>query len=350
MENQAKNANQEEKGEFSFYQALKEMLTSVNSRSWNIISARYGLDRSQSKTLEGIGREHKITRERVRQIIQEIFKKVKAQKDSSNLHKVRDEIRFTIDRKNGIIEEQELVAFAGKGKKEEEAAIRFFLECLENIVVHKKEKEIKKSFAHSDFSFNDWRKIKNLAKDILEKEKTPLLGNDLHKKVKSLADLEIDAEKLYHWLSVSEELKKNPFGKWGIAAWEEITPRNTREKAYLILKEAGEPLHFTKIAELIDKYKLSKKKTHRQTVHNELIKDNRFVLVGRGTYGLAEWGYKTGTVREILEEILKKSGRPMKREEIINEVLKERQVKKSTVLINLNNFFARAGKGEYSLK
>ena len=109
--------------------------------------------------------------------------------------------------------------------------------------------------------------------------------------------------------------------------------------------------HARKIADLIDNYGLQKKKkSHPQTVHNELIKDKRFVLVGRGIYALSDWGYKKGTVKEVIEEILVKSGKPLTREEILLEVLKIRQVKKSTVIINLNTFFARVGKNAYTVK
>jgi len=85
-------------------------------------------------------------------------------------------------------------------------------------------------------------------------------------------------------------------------------------------------------------------------VHNELIKDKRFVLVGRGTYALVEWGFRRGTVRDVVEEILRERGVPMKRNELVSEVLKVRDVKASTVVINLNAFFARTPDGLYFLR
>ena len=152
-------------------------------------------------------------------------------------------------------------------------------------------------------------------------------------------------------LAVSREIKQNVFGKWGLAGWSDIKPRGTREKAYLVLKTADKPLHFREIADLIDSYGLQKKKkSHPQTVHNELIKDKRFVLVGRGIYALSDWGYKRGTVKEVITEILRASDKPLSREEVLEKVLQIRQVKKSTVIINLNTFFARIGKNAYTVK
>jgi hypothetical protein len=40
-------------------------------------------------------------------------------------------------------------------------------------------------------------------------------------------------------------------------------------------------------------------------VHNELIRNKDFVLVGRGIYALKEWGYEPGTVSHVIEAILK---------------------------------------------
>jgi DNA-directed RNA polymerase delta subunit len=127
--------------------------------------------------------------------------------------------------------------------------------------------------------------------------------------------------------------------------WTEISPKGTREKVYLVLKEHQKPLHFIEIAKTIDKFKLGKRKAHPQTVHNELIKDERFILIGRGIYALSEWGYFQGTIKEVIESILEKNKKPMDKNQIIEEVLKIRKVKKTTIMINLNNknYFKREG-------
>jgi DNA-directed RNA polymerase delta subunit len=152
-------------------------------------------------------------------------------------------------------------------------------------------------------------------------------------------------------LEVMAGFAKNAFDKWGLFDWKEINPKGTREKIYIVLKERNKPLHFVEIAEHIDKYQLSKKKAHPQTVHNELIKDDRFVLIGRGIYALKEWGYQEGTVKDILKDILKKSKKPLTKDEILEQVFKMRKVKKSTVMINLNNsLHFMKEKNQYSIK
>ena len=94
---------------------------------------------------------------------------------------------------------------------------------------------------------------------------------------------------LYSLMQAVKNLEQNKYGEWGLANWEEIKPKTVNDKIYLILKHEGKPLHFTEIAKKINEMKFDKKNANAATVHNELILDDRYVLVNRGTYGLKEW-------------------------------------------------------------
>jgi hypothetical protein len=136
-------------------------------------------------------------------------------------------------------------------------------------------------------------------------------------------------------LQIAKSIDKNIFGEIGLSYWPEISPQGVKDRAYLMLKKEGEPKHFTAITELINKI-FSDRPAYTQTVHNELIKDARFVLVGRGTYALIEWGYEPGTVEEVIEKILSESKKPLSRKEIIDLVLTKRQVRPNTIVLNLH--------------
>ena len=84
------------------------------------------------------------------------------------------------------------------------------------------------------------------------------------------------------------------------------------------------------------------------TTHNELIKDPRFVLIGRGLYALAEWGYAPGVVRDVIRDLIVAEG-PLKKEEVVERVKKARFVKENTIAVNLNNprYFKREKDGRY---
>ncbi|EKE19780.1 MAG: sigma-70 region 4 protein [uncultured bacterium] len=349
LSNQAGKQASTEKLLFSV--ALKQIIADFPERAQEIIFNRWGVFNSHALTLEEIGKKHNITRERVRQVIREVLKKVREKKDDEIFFQIRENIVLALRENGGIMEEKKLLSALGKENQSEKAAASFFLECVDGVLANEVKGELFFSFSLKDFNLDSWRAVKNSVVEILKVQKKPLSIEELFKLAKAQnKDLNLSQEIFTHFLEVSEEIKQNTFGKWGIAKWKEISPKGTREKAYLILKEAEKPLHFRDIAKKIDQYHLNKKKTHAQTVHNELIKDKNFVLVGRGIYALVEWGYEKGTVKDVIEEILKKSDKPLGREEILTKVLEIRHVKKSTIVINLNNYFAKSKTGTYTIK
>lgn len=345
MENKA--LNKENKG--SFQAILEKIVFDVPTRSQEILKGRYGIVGEQPKTLEEIGRENRITRERVRQIIKEALKKIKAKSDSEHMEEAKKKIEFTIKQNSGIIKEEDILDKLGGNDPKERNTVKFLLECLDGISAKEMEDELERSHFVDGFDFIEWKNVKDEAKKILEEEKEAIHSEDLFAKFSKKVD-SADKKIFFDFLGSSREIKKNSFGKWGLSHWSDINPKVAWQRAYVILKETGEPLHFKKITQLIDKHNLNKKKTHPQTIHNELIKNEQFVLVGRGVYALTEWGYKKGTVKDVLEEILKGSEKPMGRNEILDRISKIRQVKKSTILINLNNFFEKVEKDKYTLR
>jgi hypothetical protein len=152
-------------------------------------------------------------------------------------------------------------------------------------------------------------------------------------------------------LRVSARLGMDNKGGWGLVSWPLIVPRRIRDKVFLILEEAGKPLHFEDITKLIGQKFTNDRKVLSRTVHNELISDERFVLVGRGIYALSAWGYAPGVVSDVVKEVLQQAGHPMKIGDIVEEVLKRRQVKRNTIIANLQNraLFTKVAKATYDL-
>lgn len=163
----------------------------------------------------------------------------------------------------------------------------------------------------------------------------------------------IDEQTLNSYLEISKKIQQASDGRLGLAEWPEIKPRGVKDKAFLVFKKHQKPLHFREITKLIDQmdFNSENKKTHAQTVHNELIKDARFVLVGRGTYALSEWGYVPGTIKDVIARVLKEK-QGASQEEVVKEVLNQRLVAKNTVMINLNNkkYFQKDAAGKYFIR
>jgi hypothetical protein len=166
--------------------------------------------------------------------------------------------------------------------------------------------------------------------------------------VKDVSEKYKNDEVLKRWLRISKKIDKNPLGEWGVSHSPNIRAKGIRDYAFLAMRRHGSPIHFKDIAKIITD--LFDKKAHPATTHNELIKDPRFVLVGRGLYALSEWGYLSGVVKDFIVKVLHKNG-PMTKDQIIDKVMKERYVKENTILVNLHNskYFKKAKDGKYSL-
>jgi len=162
---------------------------------------------------------------------------------------------------------------------------------------------------------------------------------------------ELNDKVILNFLDLAHKIEKNVFDEWGLVQWKQIVPKDVGDKAYLVLKQHGKPEHYSKITELINDSKFDNRTAYKETVHNELIKDNRFILVGRGIYALSEWGYKPGVVADVIREILNSSQKPLPKDRIIEEVLKRRHVKRNTILVGLSNkkLFKKVEKNLYAL-
>lgn len=304
-------------------------------------------------TLEEIGQTYGITRERIRQIVSGLLRDVRGKRYTSPLEEVAKKIEWTLKKRNGILGREAFFRAVAKESARERGAVRFFLAVLSDRFLVRETDVLAPSVVLSDFDMSRWQSVNDAAVRFFSDRGSVLSEVEFLKKLKKDPSCKgLNEEELLNLLSVSRSVRKNPFGEWGLPEWSDICPRGTRERAYLVVRSEKKPLHFREIAQRIDAKGLQKsgRVTHPQTVHNELIKDKRFVLVGRGTYALVEWGYRRGTVREVIKGIFEDRKKPVSRREIVSEVLKVRDVKESTIVINLNAFFAKVGNDSYFLK
>ncbi len=331
-------------------QVSKRLVQGLPERSRDVLVSRFGLGaKSRSETLDAIGKRYGITRERVRQIENHAIKLIQESaalaKETASFGSLENALREL----GGILPEKMILdEFA---KDEEAKNHLYFLLVVGKPFTMAKETE--------DFKAR-WNVDVDLAKSVEDALK------QVHNNVKPSEVLTEDKlvehvmtclakvnskyrskDTVRRWLELSNCLMRNPLGEWGKADAPGIRVKNIRDHAYLALKRHGSPMHFREVAKAIEK--LFGKKAHEATTHNELIKDSRFVLVGRGIYALKEWGYRAGPVVEIIKHILKEAG-PLTREEIMKRVSKERYVKPNTIVVNLQNpAFVKSG-GKYSLK
>lgn len=332
------------------HKAAKDILATIErEREREIIARRFGLyDRKE--TLEQIGELLGITRERVRQLEKVVLTKLKS--DSAklpNIAAIETLLDETLGKLGKVATVKNLTArILDTPKREDNSHIAFLAELASNVSVLGENDDFYQSVTLNDhLSVSDLKaKVAQLVKDI-KKHGQPLTAEELLPMTKGVSTPEEAAAVA----SVSKHLASLK-GIWGHIKWPLVNPRNIRDKIYVILQEGGKPLHFNEIAEAIKDSDFKRKDVTVQAIHNELIKDKRFVLIGRGIYALNEWGYAQGTVSDIITKVLKASGEPLHRDEIVKRVLKDRQVKETTILLNLQSKpqFVRTAKATYTYK
>ncbi len=332
-------------------QVTKKLLGALPDRARDVLEKRYGLSKDGSTfTLEAIGQTYGITRERVRQIENHGIQSIQKSDVYSEFEAIFDELHQVIDSLGGgLIAEHILL-----DEITTDPILRnhiYFLLVVGNPFYRSKENP---GYAHRWYTE---KKIAEHVETALKNVHQSLKRDELITEEEILARfrdelIEIadnhDDVVLKRWLEISKKIARNPLGEWGNADSPNVRVKGIRDYAYLVVKRHGSPMHFKEVAAAIED--LFNKKAHTATTHNELIKDDRFVLVGRGLYALTEWGYSAGVVKDVLRDILEKYG-PLSREEIIDKVRKERYVKDNTIVVNLQdgNIFKRLSNGQYTL-
>lgn len=330
----------------------------LSSRNRDIISRRFGLNNGRTETLESIGRTYKITRERVRQIEDYVLKNLRIALTGGAGAKVQpyfDFVASLLGEHGGFMTEEHLFDnFSGQTRQNVSNASLTFLLFLSTDFGKKSESDNSRAVWHlNNGSQEALSEVIASTVSALEDKKALCSKENLYDLYKAKAKGRIGSSPAFlSAINISKQIDKNIFGEYGLVSWPEIKPRGVRDRAYLILKRENKPKHFREITSLINVASFAPKKANVQTVHNELIKDSRFVLVGRGIYGLMEWGYKSGTVKDVLVDILKESSRPLSKSELVAKVLSSRYVKENTVLLNLQDSktFHKKVDGTYSLR
>jgi len=330
-------------------QSVKNLVSVLSDKGRDVIVKRYGLGKeSKRMTLDAIGKLYGITRERVRQIENHSIEVIRKSKKYADEKSVFEELEKIIRSLGGVVVEQDLLDYISKDK-EIQNQVNFLLVIGHPFTKMKEDDDFKhRWFIDEDLAKKIHGALKKLYENIGDDE---LVSEQEMVKtflgyIENISEEYRKEEVAKRWLCLSKGICRNPLGEWGKASSQNVNTKGMRDYAYLILRKHGSPIHFREVAKAITA--VFNKKAHVATTHNELIKDPRFVLVGRGLYALKEWGYMDGVVKDVISKLVEKYG-PMTKDEIIAKVLKERYVKENTIVINLQNkkCFRKNKEGKY---
>ncbi len=332
--------------QFNYQKICSTLVNSLPEKQKEVLQRRFGLTGINKETLQKIGSDFCVTRERVRQIEKDALQRLQKYQEDKTIQIMFTHFKEYLKAQGRIKKEDVLLADLGEGNFQNQV---YFLLVLGD--------EFNR-FSEDDDVFAFWACEKEPAHAV--KEFLQKAFQKLSQAKRCLAESEI-VEKEYSVdfclsaIEISKKIDKSPLGSFGLTAWRDVKPKGVRDGAFLVLKKFQKPLHFRQIANLFSEFDNEFFKTRKalpQTVHNELIRDPRFVLVGRGIYGLKEWGYKPGTVKDVIIDVLKSSASPLSKDVIIKQVLSQRLVKPTTILLSLNDkkYFNRDSVGKYFVR
>ncbi|HNP75274.1 MAG TPA: sigma factor-like helix-turn-helix DNA-binding protein [bacterium] len=369
-----KNQFQDSISGFNPKEVLDSLFFKLSDKERDVIARRFGLVGDRRYTLEEIGKHYGITRERVRQIENLSIRKLRELEDYRD--KIRDTEKIVaqlLEQYGGVMEESfflENVLNYLEAQEDNANALLFLAEYIfsDNVSKIRQDREFNNLWKVSSTNIDSLKEVISEMVRVIEANQKPIILEELLTRFKNsdyyqanrekflaatsfLEATEEDIDKILEsYLRSSRKIKQNLFNEWGLVSWGTVQPKKINDKIYIVLKKAGKPLHFTEIANLINETKFDEKIAFPPTVHNELILDDKYVLVGRGIYALKEWGYKPGNVADVIVDVLKEKG-PMTKDGIIEAVLDQRNVKKSTVYLSLmnSNKIKKNEQGKYAL-
>jgi hypothetical protein len=329
--------------------ATDVLATIEREREREIVARRFGLfDRKE--TLEQIGEMLGITRERVRQLEKAVVSRLRTTAEQGGLPHIADfqtRLMDLMKESGGVARISELTAkLSDTPNREEQARVAFLSQLSPELSVVQEDDNF--YYSAGIKSVFDEKALKARVTSLIETIKQ--IGEPQTIEQIAKAASIADPKQAAALASTSKHLATLN-GRWGLIKWPMVNPKNIRDKIYVILKENGKHMHFNEIAAAIKDSDFKRKDVTTQAIHNELIKDKRFVLIGRGIYALKEWGYEKGTVADIISEVLREANEPLHRDEIVKRVLKSRFVKETTILLNLQGKpqFKRVAKATYAL-
>lgn len=334
---------------------IEDMFMVLTSKEKEVIIKRFSLDNKPKQTLEKIGQAFSVTRERIRQIEKIALGKLRRTVENTKLSSINKIAKEIVTKSGGVYLEDKLVSEVlnriTSSQQVDGNIVKLALNINPELICMEKTNVFKPFWRLSSVPLEVIKNIIETGLSILTKK------GDVMPDAAVIEEITAQLEKVKKYepslitssLETDKRMKRVKEG-FGLISWRHINPRSIRDKAYIVLKKSTAPLHFVEIANKIAESGFDKKVVTTQAVHNELIRYDQFVLVGRGLYALKEWGYKKGTVADVIEDLLRKKS-PMTKQEIIQGVLKQRQVKKGTISLNLqkNPHFVRVGRAVYKL-
>ncbi len=325
-----------------------------DDRDMQVIRWRCGLN-GELLTLEEAGDRLGLSRERVRQLEKSALKHLGRPQNLEAIRPLTALLICLLENAGGLMNERQI-----------EAALRdeLVVDEVDPIGVAHLVLDITddvrcicggKAWGLEGVPLNEVEVIQKSLTKVLEEELVPLPVEEVISSLKGTAFYRNHQESLpgsfiLACLKAHSEISIDEEGQCSLVQWES----RRLDEMILALREIGEPVHYTKIAEKTNALLESEMQTSAHNIHAHMMRlPGIFVRVGHGVYGLAEWGlHDDGSLANAAHRVLSQANRPLHHDVIADRVLETWKARRSSVHVALNtdNRFVRIGPGVYWLR
>ncbi len=315
-------------------QPVDKALEALSEQQREVIVLRFGLDGKRYRTLQEIADEYSLTRERIRQIQNNVVKRLQQDDCIRHLASTITNLEQALHACGGAVDEETLCLSCNLATNTEKNYVRLLLDVGNNFHLSAETDDAEKYWYADQSHKKTVDEIMQIMHQEFEKDENNLMTDDEFKKVYKTITASYESVPQHDSIAkLSKKIDSNAKGEWGLRTHPEISLSNLGGFISLVLREAGEPLHFSEISKRIGSMREGKA-CNLESCHNELVRNESFVLVGRGLYALASMGYYPGTIYDVIVAGMKEKG-PMTRDEVIDYVRQHRRVQPQSVILSL---------------
>lgn len=339
--------------EINFKELMQRLLGLLTEKEQNILERRFSLGKHKRETLDKIGQSYAITRERVRQIESVAIKKLARISMDPAMRLVHDLAEHIIAQNGDIYLETLLVESLSETLKGSAAidqnSVKLALKVSKKFILQDKNTHFRPCWRLAAVPLRTLQDVDKAIHTTLKKQQDNVLtATEIAERIDHVPDA--TPERVASLLEIDTRFIRVA-GGWGLASCRLINPKSIKDRILVTLRHNNqEAMHFRDIITHVLEDFAGQKQVTPQAIHNELIRHEEFVLVGRGQYGLKEWGMVEGTVCDVIKAVLEENDGPLKRQDIIQRVLAKRDIRVGTISLNLQKypFFERVGRAIYT--
>lgn len=347
--------------DYSSYDAMVECFLNhclKNQRDQLLFKQRFCFTEGNAPTLEELGQQFDITRERARQILKKGLDKLRIKTNLDRLHSFWQQLDELVMQGGGLIKLKTLSSILQTRYEWPIApyppALGQFLLLKESDAVFKQDDDLLATPSACQSCSLPAEQLQKFDFETTESFHIQVVAARLSDDCRNQCPEGKPVSTFYPVFI--ERLVENSDGRLILhddvvlpyERWREKYSHQLEDVACQVLENHGEPMHFREIASGIRQANENFKDYSDHSIHAAIMRYDAIEIIGRGTYGLKSWGlggYRPAST--AIEQFIDEKGLPQKRQTLINALHGEFSELNITAALNFETRFINIGESFY---